>query len=65
MEENIDLIVDHFQIDNMASWDNPVLICPKKVLEKEEAKEEKKGEEDEEYTPFAQISKIIIYQIFI
>ena len=64
MEDNIDLIVDHFQIDNMASWDNPVLICPKKVLDKEEAKEEKKGEE-EEYTPFAQISKIIAYSIFV
>ena len=61
-EDNIDLVIDHAQIDNMASWENPVLFCPKKLLANKEGKaEENKGEDEEEYTPFVQLSK----QIFV
>jgi len=66
-EDQIDFTVDHAQIDNMVSTENPVLFCPKKLLlkiaeeekgEKEKRKEEKKNKEDEEvYTPFIQASK--------
>lgn len=47
------------QIDNMASMQNPVILSPRKILRKEEAKKEevKKAGEEEEYTPFIQISK--------
>ena len=58
IDENIDIIVDHFQIDNMVSWENPVLVCPKKVLDKADKEETK---EEEEYTPFVQLSKIIVF----
>lgn len=56
ISENIDLLIDHCQIDNMSSFENPVLVCPKKLLEKSE-EVKFKGEEDtnsSEYTPFLQ-----------
>jgi len=63
-EDQIDFTVDHAQIDNMVSTENPVLFCPKKLLlkiaEEEKGKEEKKIKEDEDeevYTPFIQASK--------
>ena len=50
IDQNLDLIVDHVQIDNMGTMQNPVIFCPKKLLNNEEVKKE----DNEEYTPFFQ-----------
>ena len=50
IDQNLDLIVDHIQVDNMATMENPVIFRPCRLLQNEESKEE----ENEEYTPFLQ-----------
>jgi hypothetical protein len=47
----------------MTSWENPVLICPKKILKKMGNRQESKNDE-EEYTPFIQLSKFKLSEIY-